>query len=83
MGITGETFIGYFVKEGWKGSLPFYAFKCPTHGTVANYPMGYEKRLECPVCLEKRLIQLQDVAVVRPLEVADELVVMAPAPVAD
>jgi len=51
--ITGKAYIGEDQKPGWYGSLPFYAFECPTHGLVTNYPMGYEKRLECPKCLDE------------------------------
>jgi hypothetical protein len=28
--------------------LQFYAFKCPVHGIVENYPEGYERVLRCP-----------------------------------
>ncbi len=67
---TGRVFVGRFSKDGWNGTLPFYAFECPTHGTVINYPMGFEKRLECPKCMEERMRQLDDVAAVGPLEVS-------------
>jgi hypothetical protein len=53
--ITGKAYVGHNSKPGWSGALPFYAFECPTHGVVSNYPMGYEKRLECPKCLEENL----------------------------
>ena len=48
--LLGEVFVGNRMKPGWSGSLPFYAFKCETHGLVENYPHGYEGRLECPKC---------------------------------
>jgi hypothetical protein len=51
--LTGRAYVGDEQKLGWSGPLPFYAFECPTHGLVTNYPMGYEKRLECPKCLEE------------------------------
>ncbi len=51
--ITGKAYIGQDQKQGWNGALPFYAFECPTHGLVTNYPMGYDKRLECPKCLDE------------------------------
>lgn len=70
LSITGRVFIDYYSKEGWSGKLPYYAFECPTHGTVFNYPMGFDKRLECPKCLEGRLSRLDDVAAVGPLEVS-------------
>jgi hypothetical protein len=38
------------LQHGWSGSLQFYAFKCPVHGFVENYPQGYEKVLRCPYC---------------------------------
>lgn len=53
--LTGKTYVGHYSKPGWSGALPFYAFECPTHGLVSNYPMGYGKRLECPKCLEEKL----------------------------
>ncbi len=37
-------------RPGWHGSLMFFAFKCPDHGLVENYPQGYLKVLHCPVC---------------------------------
>jgi hypothetical protein len=35
---------------GWKGELQFYAFRCPVHGLVENYPQGYGEVLVCPEC---------------------------------
>ena len=46
--------VGSVTREGWRGSLPFYAFMCPKHGEVFNYPQGYNGRLDCPVCLRER-----------------------------
>jgi hypothetical protein len=37
-------------RPGWSGSLQFYAFRCPVHGLVENYPQGYERVLRCPYC---------------------------------
>ena len=48
-------FVGYRTRPGWKGSLPFYRIRCPTHGEVETYPQGYGLRLECPKCQEERL----------------------------
>jgi len=48
--LLGEVFIGNRMKQGWKKPLPFYAFKCETHGLVEDYPHGYNERLECPKC---------------------------------
>ncbi len=39
-------------RPGWSGSLQFYAFRCPVHGLVENYPQGYEGVLRCPYCEE-------------------------------
>jgi len=33
-----------------RGYLPFYAFVCPEHGLVEDYPSGYTGRLKCPKC---------------------------------
>jgi len=33
--------LGHHKKQGWSGELPFYAWKCPTHGVVIDYPHGY------------------------------------------
>jgi hypothetical protein len=35
---------------GWKGELQFYAFKCPVHGVVEDYPHGYRQILRCKRC---------------------------------
>ena len=35
---------------GWKGELQFYAFKCPVHGIVEDYPHGYRKVIRCRKC---------------------------------
>ena len=43
-------FVGYRRLPGWSGYLPFYVFRCPIHGYVENYPMGYKGSLECPLC---------------------------------
>ncbi len=50
--LTGKTYVGHDARPGWTGAMPFYAFECPKHGLVTNYPMGYEKRLECPKCID-------------------------------
>ena len=42
--------IGHRRLNGWKGSLPFYAFRCPEHGVVENHPHGFNGRLDCPLC---------------------------------
>ena len=48
--ITGAVPTSRRSRPGWTGSLQFYAFKCPVHGLVENYPQGYEKALRCPYC---------------------------------
>ena len=48
--ITGTVPTSRRSRPGWTGSLQFYAFKCPVHGLVENYPQGYEKVLRCPYC---------------------------------
>jgi len=48
--LLGLVFTGRRTRPGWKGPLPFFAFKCPVHGLVENYPHGYAERLECPLC---------------------------------
>lgn len=50
LALFGRAYIGDMTRKGWSGSLPFYAFRCPTHGLVTNYPQGYEQRLDCPIC---------------------------------
>jgi len=35
---------------GWKGELQFYAFKCPVHGIIEDYPHGYRQVLRCRRC---------------------------------
>jgi len=39
---------------GWRGEIQFYAFKCPTHGVVEDYPHGYRKILLCKKCGEQQ-----------------------------
>ena len=48
-----KVYTGHRIRPGWKASLPFYAWRCPIHGTVENYPQGYEGKLACPHCLEE------------------------------
>ncbi|TRO55442.1 hypothetical protein E2P71_02675 [Candidatus Bathyarchaeota archaeon] len=38
---------------GWRGELQFYAFKCPTHGIVEDYPHGYGQTLRCRECVKQ------------------------------
>ena len=51
---SGYVYVGDRQHEGWTDTLPFYAFKCPVHGMVENYPHGFEQKLECPQCMEEQ-----------------------------
>ena len=42
---------------GWKGELQFYAFKCPVHGIVEDYPHGYRQVLSCKKCRKTELVE--------------------------
>lgn len=48
--VTGAAPTGRRSRPGWKGELQFYAFRCPVHGLVENYPQGYGEVLVCPEC---------------------------------
>ena len=37
-------------NSGWNGELMYYAFRCPVHGIVEDYPHGFDQRLRCPLC---------------------------------
>ena len=52
--ISGNVFTEHKQREGWRGPLPFYAFKCKIHGLVESYPQGYRGRLDCPKCVAER-----------------------------
>jgi len=52
--LRGHVFVGYRTRPGWRGALPFYAFKCPEHGLVEDYPHGYKQILDCPLCKKAR-----------------------------
>ena len=59
--MLGYAYVGHRRRPGWRGSLPFYVFKCNVHGLVEDYPHGYSKRLDCPLCLrEDELIRVFD-----------------------
>jgi hypothetical protein len=51
--LTGQVFVEHRRRHGWSGPLPFYAFTCPIHGVVVDYPHGYSERLECPRCYQE------------------------------
>ncbi len=50
LALFGRSYVGDMTRPGWRGSLPFYVFRCPKHGLVMNYEQGYERRLDCPLC---------------------------------
>ena len=50
--LRGYVYVGDRERDGWKEPLPHYAFKCPEHGIVVDYPHGHDKRLQCPICIE-------------------------------
>ena len=54
MSLAGQVYVEHRTMPGWEGSLPFYAFKCPDHGIVVDYPHGYDQRLDCPKCHRER-----------------------------
>jgi len=54
--VTGAAPTSRRSRPGWSGSLQFYAFRCPVHGLVENYPQGYERVLKCPYCEENAAI---------------------------
>ena len=47
-------FVGYRMKPGWRGPLPFYRGLCPRHGPYESYPHGYRGILVCPACQGER-----------------------------
>ena len=51
--LMGKAYLYNDVQKGWEKSLPFYAFECPSHGIVVNYPHGFKKKLVCPKCLQE------------------------------
>jgi len=51
--VTGTVPTSRRSRPGWRGSLQFYAFRCPVHGLMENYPQGYGRVLRCPHCDEK------------------------------
>ena len=49
--LFGRVLVGWRSRRLWRAELPFYAFRCPIHGIVEDYPQGYDGRLDCPLCL--------------------------------
>lgn len=58
--LQGHVYVGDKLEEGWKEPLPYYAFKCPIHGIVYDYPHGYDKRLECPICRDELMLSKRE-----------------------
>ena len=48
--LTGYVYVGSKQKEGWRGPIAHYLFKCPVHGLVIDYPHGFDSILVCPIC---------------------------------
>ena len=51
--LFGYAYVRHRRQPGWRGLLPFYAFKFGVHGLVEDYPHGYNKRLDCPSCMRE------------------------------
>lgn len=43
--LFGSVPVGYRVKSGWRGPIMHYAFRCPVHGVVVDYPHGQYESL--------------------------------------
>jgi len=54
LSLAGQVYVEHRTMPGWSRSLPFYAFKCPDHGTVVDYPHGHDQRLDYPKCHRER-----------------------------
>jgi len=54
--LNGSVYVGLRTRPGWRGSLPFYLFRCPIHGLVENYPQGHHGRLDCPICQQEEAV---------------------------
>ena len=49
--LQGHVYAGEEKREGWRQPAPIYIFKCSKHGYVKNNVKGFNKRLECPLCM--------------------------------
>ena len=54
LGLLGHVYVCHRIRAEWKGSLPFFAFRCPVHGLVEDYPHGDTDRLDCPLCQREK-----------------------------
>ncbi len=59
--INGRVYLEHRTKHGWRGSLPFYAFRCPIHGIVIDYPHGVDDSLSCTKCWEEKFLNKETV----------------------
>lgn len=46
--IGGKPKVGAYILN--REAIPIFAFNCPDHGIVADYPHGYGQKLRCPQC---------------------------------
>jgi len=68
LALFGKVYLEERTRPTWSGYLPFYAFHCPKHGIVEDYPHGYynpfkggipvkfkevTSSLSCPLCAEE------------------------------
>jgi hypothetical protein len=51
--LSGHVYVGHRQHADWKEPLPHYAFNCPIHGIVEDYPHGFDQRLQCPLCRQE------------------------------
>jgi hypothetical protein len=51
--LQGHLYLGEEKRDGWKDTISLYMFKCPKHGYVKTYVKGFNKRLDCPECIEE------------------------------
>ena len=62
LSISGYLFIDNIKFEGWSGELPFYLFKCKTHGYELNYASGYVGNLLCLDCIREQIEKMPDLS---------------------
>jgi len=51
--INGSVFLGWEIREGWRGPLKIYAVKCKKHGLYEDYRHGHSETFQCSECLEE------------------------------
>ena len=47
----GIVYVGDHMEEGWRSTIPFYAFNCKQHGLQYGYPIGHSNLMLCPECM--------------------------------